>query len=238
MGSSAPRLVLALLLSAMSLLALDAAVVAGSNLPARLQASLLGPQMARAEIVSVSAGVRHDYRLDQGHVRSISPSSVTIAERDGLLVPVPVSAATRVSSHGRPLSLAALGPGMKIRTVRDGDQAAETVHVIRYRAPAELKALARFFLGPTMVRAEIVVRRNRISHDYRIDRGRVKAVTRDSITLVERDALVVRILVSRQARIELNDRPVGLPAIRKGMEVTAVRDGDGPAETVEATTRR
>lgn len=237
MRSPSPRLVLAFALSALALLALNVGVVAGSNLPARLQASLLGPSMARAEIVAVSAGVHHDYRLDRGRIRSISPGAVTIAERDGLLVPVPVSVATRVSSNGRSLSLGALRRGMEIVTVRDGDQAAEVVHVIRYKVSAELKALPRFFLGPTLVRAEIVLKRSGIVHDYRIDRGRVRAVTRDSITLVERDGLVVPILVSPQARIELNDRPVGLPAIRKGMEVTAVRDGDGPAETVEASRR-
>jgi len=237
MSSPAPRHILALLLSVVALLALSAGVVGSSNLPARLEASLLGPNMARAEIVRMSAGVRHDHRLDRGRIRSISPGAVTIAERDGLLVPVPVSLATRVFANGRPLSLAALRRGMEILTVRDGDQAAETVHVIRQKVSAELKSLPRFFLGPAMVRAEIVLKRNGVVHDYRIDRGRVRAVTRDSITLVERDGLVVPILVAPQARIELNDRPVGLPAIRKGMDVTAVRDGDGPAETVEATRR-
>ena len=49
--------------------------------------------------------------------------------------------------------------------------------------------LANYFFGANMVRAEVVLKAGGVLHDYRIDRGRIRAVTPRSWALV---AFVVR----------------------------------------------
>ena len=95
--------------------------------------------------------------------------------------------------------------------------------------------LPRYLLGPKLVRAEVVVLDGGVLHDYRIDRGRIRALTRSSITIRERDGSIVTIPYATTARIRLNGRPAGLAALRRGMMVLTVRDGDGPAERIEVT---
>jgi hypothetical protein len=98
-------------------------------------------------------------------------------------------------------------------------------------------ALGRFF-GPSMIRAEAVLKENGAVDLYRIDRGRIRAVGASSLTLRERDGLVVSIPVAAGARVALNGRAAGLLALRRGMEATVVREGDNPAQMVQAFTRR
>jgi hypothetical protein len=95
--------------------------------------------------------------------------------------------------------------------------------------------LPRYLLGPKLVRAEVVVLDGGVLHDYRIDRGRIRALTRSSITIRERDGSIVTIPFATTARIRLNGRPAGLAALRRGMMVLTVRDGDAPAERIEVT---
>lgn len=95
--------------------------------------------------------------------------------------------------------------------------------------------LPRYLLGPKLVRAEVVVLDGGVLHDYRIDRGRIRALTRSSITIRERDGSIVTIPYATTARIRLNGRPAGLAALRRGMMVLTVRDGDAPAERIEVT---
>lgn len=93
-------------------------------------------------------------------------------------------------------------------------------------------------VGPKMVRAEIVVQDAGVTHDYRVDRGRVSGVAGSSLTLVERDGTTATIQVAPGARITLDGRSVPLAALaRRRIEATAVRDGDAPAQSVQARTR-
>src|SRR5919197_1042721 len=79
-----------------TLLALNAALLLVQSslaLPKSLAAYLLGPKMVKAEVVVKDAGNTYDYRLDQGKIRAVGPSSITLWERTGEVVTVPVSAA-------------------------------------------------------------------------------------------------------------------------------------------------
>ena len=92
------------------------------------------------------------------------------------------------------------------------------------------------FFGPRMVRAEVVVMERGTPRDYKLDRGRVRAVRAAAgvITLAERDGTVVDIQIAPGARIQVNGSPATLSAIRRGMTAETVRAGDSPAHIVRA----
>ena len=124
----------AFLLALGALLALNAALLlvqSGLALPGSLTAYLLGPKMVKAEVVLKDGGVTYDYRLDQGKIRAVGPSSLTLYERTGDVVIVPVSPGARVTLGGRAVSLAALRKGMRAQTVRNGSAPADTVQAFR-----------------------------------------------------------------------------------------------------------
>jgi hypothetical protein len=92
-------------------------------------------------------------------------------------------------------------------------------------------------LGPNMIRAEVFWQAGGVRHDTRLDRGRIRAVGAGSLTLFERDGTTVIVPVSPTALIELNGRVVVLSQLRRGMRALTVRDGDAPADHVQATRR-
>jgi hypothetical protein len=99
-------------------------------------------------------------------------------------------------------------------------------------------SLARRFLGPTMVRAEIVVKVNGAILYYRLDRGKIRAVRGDSLLLLERDRTLVSVPVGPDAELMLNDQPTSLSGIRRGMQALTIREGDRPAQAVYVFARR
>jgi hypothetical protein len=117
-----------------ALLALNAALLlvqSGLALPKSLAAYLLGPKMVKAEIIVKDGGTTYDYRLDQGKIRAVGPSSITLYERTGEVVTVPVSAGARITLGGRTVSLAALRRGMRAQTLRNGGSPADTVQAFK-----------------------------------------------------------------------------------------------------------
>jgi hypothetical protein len=126
------RTVAALALGA--LLALNATLLLvqpGLALPGSLAAWLLGPKMVKAEIVVKDGGTTYDYRIDQGRIRAVSSTSVTLYERTGDVVTVPVSPGARVTLGGKTVLLTALKKGMRVQTVRNGSAPADTVQAFR-----------------------------------------------------------------------------------------------------------
>ena len=99
------------------------------------------------------------------------------------------------------------------------------------------RVLENYFLGPKMVRAEIVLKSGDVLHDYRIDAGRIRSVSSSTltITLKERDGTTQTIEVSPTAHVKVNGTPSSFFALRRGMKATTIRDGDNPADTVLAT---
>lgn len=100
------------------------------------------------------------------------------------------------------------------------------------------RSLAGYFFGPKMIRAEVIVKDQGVLHDYRLDRGRVRAVAPGSLTLFERDGTLVVVPVAGDAEVTLNGRVVPLSAVRRGMTATTVRDGGAPASTVRVVAAR
>jgi hypothetical protein len=126
------RTVAALALGA--LLALNATLLLvqpGLALPGSLAAWLLGPKMVKAEIVVKDGGTTYDYRIDQGRIRAVSSVAVTLYERTGDVVTVPVSPGARVTLGGKTVLLTALKKGMRVQTVRNGSAPADTVQAFR-----------------------------------------------------------------------------------------------------------
>ena len=95
-----------------------------------------------------------------------------------------------------------------------------------------------FSFGATVIRAEIVCLKGGLVRDIRIDRGRITAIGPGrTLTILERDGTSVSIPVAPTARITLGGAPAGFNALKKNMRVQTQREGDGPADTVDATRR-
>jgi hypothetical protein len=98
-------------------------------------------------------------------------------------------------------------------------------------------SLGGYFFGPKLVRAEVLVKDGGVLHDYRIDRGVIRAKPDGALAILERDGSLVTISVASGATITIGGRPAGFAALRRGMVVTVIRDGDAPANEVRATRR-
>ena len=99
-----------------------------------------------------------------------------------------------------------------------------------FASPASLpRSLANYFFGPKLIRAEVLVKDDGVLRGYRIDRGVIRAKAEGSLTLRERDATIVAIAVSPSASISVRGRPSSFSALRRGMFVTVIREGDAPA---------
>ena len=99
------------------------------------------------------------------------------------------------------------------------------------------ESIAQSLMGRGLVRAEIVVKRDSAVLVYRVDRGRVRAFNRSSLTLRELDGTIVVVPISPATRFELGTRVVGWNAVRRGMNATTTRVGDAPAERVQLVLR-
>ena len=85
------------------------------------------PRFARSEVVVVAGGVPHAIRFDRGRVTAVSSSTVTLLERDGTFVTIPISPSAAVRVNGRPAALANVRRGSIALAVRDGDRPAESL---------------------------------------------------------------------------------------------------------------
>ena len=97
--------------------------------------------------------------------------------------------------------------------------------------------LGNYLLGPKLVRAEVLVKDGGVLHDYRVDRGVIRAKANGTLTLLERDGSLVPLAVAPTAAITIGGRPASFSALRRGMVATVIRDGDAPATEVRATPR-
>ena len=101
--------------------------------------------------------------------------------------------------------------------------------------PVRPRPVPPAMFGPNMIRAEIILKAAGVVHDYRVDRGRIKAVSATSVILRARDGLLVSVPVAPDARIVMNNRRVPLGLLRREAEAFAVRDGERPADHLEAS---
>ena len=97
--------------------------------------------------------------------------------------------------------------------------------------------LSRYF-GPKMVRAEVVLKEQGVVRLDRIDRGQIRTMTGESLTLRERDGRTVTIEIAPNARVSVNGRLAGVAALRRGMQATVISEGDDSADVIQAAWRR
>src|SRR5438132_9879255 len=183
--------------------------------------NLFGGGLVRAEVL-IQAGGQHDYRVDRGRVTAFTPGSLTLRERDGTVVTVPVAAGAQPT----------LQRGVFVQTLRDGDAPASRVDV---GAPARVAPFE--ITGPGLIRAELLLIVNGVSHDYRVDRGTVVSVAARTVILAEPDGTTVSIPVAPSARIRLNGVRVPLRMLKRGFAAETIRDGGAPAQIVDASRR-
>jgi hypothetical protein len=100
--------------------------------------------------------------------------------------------------------------------------------------------LAAYFLGPRMIRAEVVLKdANGVYHDFRFDQGVIRGVNRRDLQLkvLEKDGTLVTLQIAPNAQVKLNGRASTLGALRRGYKVTVTRDKDAAAHSVLAYSR-
>jgi hypothetical protein len=117
-----------------ALLALNATLFVaqpGLALPGSLGSYFFGPKLVRAEVLVKDGGVLHDYRVDRGTIRSKAGGTLTLLERDGTVVAIPVAAGAAITIGGQPAAYAALRRGMVATVIRDGDAPANEVRATR-----------------------------------------------------------------------------------------------------------
>jgi hypothetical protein len=86
-----------------------------------------GPKLVRAEVILSEGGTVHDYRVDSGRIRVIAPGSLTLLEKDGTLVTVPIAAGADIRLQGIAVPFNRLRRGFLATTVRDGSAPATTI---------------------------------------------------------------------------------------------------------------
>jgi hypothetical protein len=124
------RRVIGLIAAATAITAL-ALVQSGAAGPSSLGTFFFGPKLVRAEVVMNEAGTIHDYRVDRGKIRVIAQGSLTLLERDGTLVTVPIAPAADIRLGGASVPFGKLRRGFVATTVRDGAAAASQVLATR-----------------------------------------------------------------------------------------------------------
>jgi hypothetical protein len=96
------------------------------------------------------------------------------------------------------------------------------------------RSLGDLYLGPQMARAEIVLVRKGVVHDFRLDQGRVVAVRPGVLELAERDGTRQAIPLSPSTTFIVAGARATLADVATGMVALTVRDGDQPAQRVRA----
>jgi hypothetical protein len=225
------RMLVAVAAAAVAVLAVSAASLAAPSAPpgsARdLALSYFTGNFVRAEVVTFTGRVEHDYRLDEGRVMAVRPTSIDLLERDGTRQTIPISGQTLIAGVGRLFSPGSVVRGTRVVALRDGSGAAQQIRPSNWTRVA-----GRTLMGGALVRAEVLNYQGKTLHDYRIDQGRVVGVKPASITLAERDGSRQTIAVTATTLYTVGGQAVDQSSVTKGQTAITIREGDGPAEQV------
>ena len=101
----------------------------GFALPTALIDRFFGPRMIRAEVIVGGPLQVNDFRLDRGVITATAPGSITIRERDGTVVTISVTAATKVIAGPRVRDVTQLRPPMRVLVVRKANAPATQIQV-------------------------------------------------------------------------------------------------------------
>jgi hypothetical protein len=89
--------------------------------------------------------------------------------------------------------------------------------------------LLKTLFGASMVRAEVIVQEGESVRDLRVDRGRIRTLGTNQLRLVERDGTVVAIPIAATTTVSTGGATSTYASLRRGMNVTTVRDDSKPA---------
>ena len=120
------------MLLAVSLVALNAffwIAQGGFALPRAIIDQYFGGRMIRAEVLVQTPTGAADYRIDRGVIKTITPGSIVLKEKNGDMVPIQVAATASVTGAGRKGSGVALRLGMRVIVFRLANAAADTIQV-------------------------------------------------------------------------------------------------------------
>jgi len=105
----------------------------GFALPKAIINQFFGGNMVRAEVILAAPGGTQDWRIDRGVITSVATStsgtSVTLREKDGTIVTLPIDPTARVQGPARFASVGQLRKRLRIVVYRLADQPATTVQV-------------------------------------------------------------------------------------------------------------
>jgi hypothetical protein len=120
------------LLLAVTLVALNSffwLTQSGFALPKAIINQFFGGNMVRAEVIVAAPGGTQDWRIDRGVITAIAGSNVTLREKDGTIVTLPIDPNARVQGPPRFASVGLLRKRLRIVVYRQADQPATTVQV-------------------------------------------------------------------------------------------------------------
>jgi hypothetical protein len=101
----------------------------GFALPKAIINQFFGGNMVRAEVIVASGGGVQDWRIDRGVITAISGTNVTLREKDGTIVTLPIDPTARVQGPARFAGVGQLRKRLRIVVYRQADQPATTVQV-------------------------------------------------------------------------------------------------------------
>ena len=101
----------------------------GFALPGALIDRFFGPRLIRAEVIVGGPNVVNDFRIDRGVIVGTTAGSITLRERDGTVVTIPVKATTRVLGRPRITDVSQLRPPMRVLVVRKANAPATQIQI-------------------------------------------------------------------------------------------------------------
>ena len=101
----------------------------GFALPAGLIDRFFGPRMIRAEVIVGGLNAVNDFRIDRGVITSTAPGEITLRERDGTIVTIPVAPSTVVVGRLAITTVGQLRPPMHVLVVRKANAPAQKIQV-------------------------------------------------------------------------------------------------------------
>ena len=102
----------------------------GFALPKAMIDQFFGGRMIRAEVLVQTPTGTEDYRIDRGVIKTITPGSIVLKEKNGDMVPIQLATAATVTGlGGRKGASTALRIGMRVIVFRLANAPADSVQV-------------------------------------------------------------------------------------------------------------
>jgi hypothetical protein len=203
-----------------------APLIVGQKAANRAVRGLIRSDLVRAEIVTYDTGEVGDYRVDRGTVRKIRGRWLTVAERDGSVLRVRLSSATRIRIDNLKSTRKRIRRGMRVALIRPGGAAPSWLYVTR-RSPDRSIPKIKALLSNNFLRAEVVSWTSGDVLDSRTDTGVIESVDDVSLTLQEDDGTIAEMQLDDATEVWIDGMALGTGDLVAGMRATTIGSGDG-----------